>query len=147
MLIPYTVPCLFVDRVQKRNCYLTVSTLRFRKISGTLFVFCFSLNMIYLPFCRAWTWKCINHACLVAVYTLNTPRTQYSLCITTKNVTFTFHGVFCLSKHKSYLFPHLQTSIYVRRCLTWYFLGKYVITGVSFSFTCNCSSRTYFVAF
>ena len=46
----HTVPCSFVERVQKRYCYLSVSTLTSKNMSGTLFVFRFSLNMMFLPF-------------------------------------------------------------------------------------------------
>ena len=46
----YTALCLFVDRIQKRNYYFTVSTLTSKNVSRTLSVVCFSLNMLFLPF-------------------------------------------------------------------------------------------------
>ena len=77
MLNTYTVPGLVDDRVQKRNCFLSGSILTPKNISGTLFVVFLSLNMFFLAFCGILTWKCINHSYLVAVYSLNIPRTFY----------------------------------------------------------------------
>ena len=58
----YTVPCLFVDRVQKCNSCLSVRTLTCNNSSGTLFFVCFSVNMFFLPFSTILTWKSINHS-------------------------------------------------------------------------------------
>ena len=73
----YTVPCLLIYSVHKRHCYLCVSTLTSKHISGSLFVFCLSLNMFFLPFSGILTCKYINHTYPVAVYTLNTRSTPY----------------------------------------------------------------------
>ena len=73
----YTGPYLFVDLVQERNCYFSGSTLTSKNISGTLFVFCLSLNMFFLLFSDLLTLKWINHTYLVAVCSLNTERTLY----------------------------------------------------------------------
>ena len=77
MLNAYTVPFLFVERIQRRNCYLRVTTLTFKNISRTLLVVFLSLNMLFLPFSGILTWKCINNSYPVAVDTLNTPSTPY----------------------------------------------------------------------
>ena len=66
-----------VDRVEKRNCYLLVSTLTSKNISGILFVVSLSLNMFFLPFSGTLTWTYINHTYLLVVYTLNTTSTPY----------------------------------------------------------------------
>ena len=74
----YTAPWLFVDRVKKRNCYVSKSTLRTKNMSDNLCGVSFCLNLFFLPFSRILSWKCINDSYLVAVYTLNTPTTPYS---------------------------------------------------------------------
>ena len=61
----YNGPCLFVDRVQKRNCYLSVSTLTSKNIRGGLFVVFLSLNMFVLPFFGVLTLKFITGFYLV----------------------------------------------------------------------------------
>ena len=61
----YTVPCLFVERIQKRNCYLSASTLKSKNISGTLFLVCLSLHMFFIVFSALLTWKCINRSYVV----------------------------------------------------------------------------------
>ena len=128
MLNRYTVPCLFPGRVQKRNCYLSVSTLTSKDISSTLFILCFSLNVFVLPFSGILTWKSINHSYLVPVYTQIHQARVVSLFVAAKNVTFTFHPVLWPSKHQSYFVSDFETCKYVR----WYFLrslfaSKYVI--------------------
>ena len=42
----YTVPCLFVDRVQKRVCYLPVSSFISKTFTSNFFVICFSINVV-----------------------------------------------------------------------------------------------------
>ena len=49
-LIRYRVPSLFVDRVQKGNVYIFVTTLACKNINRNLFGFYFSLNMLFLSF-------------------------------------------------------------------------------------------------
>ena len=71
----YTLSCLFIDRVQKWNCYLSVSTFIFKNISCTLFVVCLCLNMFFLPFSGISTLKFINHSYILPVFTLNTRST------------------------------------------------------------------------
>ena len=44
-----TLSCFFVARSQRRDCQLSVITLTSKNISGTLFLVCLSLNMIFLP--------------------------------------------------------------------------------------------------
>ena len=61
----YTGTCLFVDRVQKRNCYLSVSTLTSKNIRGGLVVVFLSLNMFVLPFFGVLTLKFITGFYLV----------------------------------------------------------------------------------
>ena len=61
----YTVLCFFVDRVQKSSCYLCLSTLASKNISGTLFLVCVCLNLFFLSFCGVLTWKYINNSYLV----------------------------------------------------------------------------------
>ena len=77
MLNTYTVPGLVHDRVQKHNCFLCRSILTSKNVSGTWFVVFFSLNMFSLAFCGISSWKSFNHSYLLAVYSLNTPRTFY----------------------------------------------------------------------
>ena len=67
-----TVPCLFIYGMRKRHYYLSVSTLISKNISGTLFVVCLCLSMLFVPFSCILTCKYINHTYPVAVYTLNT---------------------------------------------------------------------------
>lgn len=51
MLNTYTVASVFVKELQNANSYLPVSTLTFKKINGTFFVDCLSLNIyIYISF-------------------------------------------------------------------------------------------------
>ena len=94
MLNTYTVPCFFIDVVEKFNCYLSVSILASKNISGILFVVCFSPSMFFLPFRCILSQKCINHTYLVAIYTLNTTSTPYFLFIIAKNLTFSFLMLF-----------------------------------------------------
>ena len=61
----YSLPCLFVNRGQKRNWHLSVISLTSKNITGTFFVVCFSI------------WKCINYSYVVGAYTLITPRKPY----------------------------------------------------------------------
>ena len=88
MLI-FTLPCLLVNRVQKRKCYVSEINLTSKSISATYFVICLSLHVFSTVF-RHLILKSMNHIYLLSVYTLNTPSTRISLFITTKNVTFFF---------------------------------------------------------
>ena len=69
MLNGYTVPGLFVDRTQKRTCYLCQNTYQ------RYLLCCFLVSKYVLP--AILTWKCINHTYLLALYTLSTPSTRY----------------------------------------------------------------------
>ena len=64
-------------RLQKPNYFFFVNNLTSKDINGTLWVFCLSLNMLFLTFSDILTSKFINHCYLVAVYTLNTPSATY----------------------------------------------------------------------
>ena len=75
MLNTYTLPSMFVDKVNWYNCYPSVSTLTFKNISRNLFVLCLSLNLFFLQFTGILTKKFINHTYLVAYYIRNTPST------------------------------------------------------------------------
>ena len=61
----YTGTCLFVDRVQKRNCYISVSTLTCKNIRGSFFLDLLSINMFFLPFFDVLTLKLISGFYLV----------------------------------------------------------------------------------
>ena len=138
---------MFNDSVHTQHCYLSLSTLTSKNISGTLFIVCLSLNMLFLPFSCILTSKCINHTYPVALYTLNTPSTPYCLFLTDKNVPFNFEHVLGPSKRRSYLCSYFQTSKYVRRYLVCcLFASKYVTSAVFCTLSCNCMSRTYLVA-
>ena len=81
-LTTYTVPCLFLEGVQKRNSYLSVSTFTSKNISRKFFVVCLSLNMFLLPLSVFLTRKCINHTYLVSSYSLNTISKPYFIFYT-----------------------------------------------------------------
>ena len=117
MLNIYTVPCLLVDRVQKRNCYLSIRTLTSKNISGNLILVCFPLNMFFLPFSAILTRKCINYTYFAAVYTQIQKVHLISFFISAKTMTFTLHPLLSPSKHQSYLSSNLETSKYVRQNL------------------------------
>ena len=95
MLNTYTVPWLFVARIQKRNCYLSVTTLTSKNITCAWFIVCFHLNMFFLPFSVILTWKCINHTYFVWRYTLNTPNTPYFF-VYNREKRLHFMLLFCL---------------------------------------------------
>lgn len=46
----YSPPCLFVERIQKPNCNISVRTLSFKKSSGTFFVVSFLLDVFFVAF-------------------------------------------------------------------------------------------------
>ena len=77
----YIVPSLFNDRVQNCNCYLSVSSLTCKNISGSLFVVYLSLNMFLLTFFGILRWKHINHTDVVTVLTLNPVSTHLFICL------------------------------------------------------------------
>ena len=52
----YTLPLLFVGRVQKDHCYLSVNTSTCKNISRTLFVVYLALIMFFVPFSNTLTW-------------------------------------------------------------------------------------------
>ena len=135
------MPCLFVDRVEKYNGYISVSTLTSKNISVTLVAVCLNLNIFFLPFSGLLTWKCIEYTYLVAVYTQNTA----SPFITAENVSFTFHADLWRSEDKLYLFfisKPLNRLPVLFCCL---FASKYIISAVLLSLTCNCITGTYLV--
>ena len=140
-LITYTVPCLFTYSFPKRHCYLWVSTLASKNISGTLFDLCLSLNAFFLPFSGILTGKYTKHTYHVAVSTLNTRSTSYCLFLTAENAPLIFHAVVYPSKHQPYLCSNFQTSKYV----VCFFVNTLFVlfSGI---LTCNCISRTYLVA-
>ena len=75
MLTTYTVPCFFVDKVEKCNSYVSVRTLTTKNITSTFIVVFFSPNMLFLSeygIVTSLTRKFMNHTYLVQVYTLNT---------------------------------------------------------------------------
>ena len=57
----YTVPSLFLDRLQKPNGYLSVTILTSKNIICILFVLFLSLNMWFPPLSDILTWKCVNN--------------------------------------------------------------------------------------
>ena len=72
----HTVPCSFVETVEKRFCYLSVRTLRSKNIHCSLFSsLLLSKYMLVLPLPGILIWKYIKEIYLVAVYTLNTRST------------------------------------------------------------------------
>ena len=147
MLNTYTVPCYFIYSVHKRYCYLCVSTLASKHISGSLFVFCLSLNMFFLPFSGILTCTYINHTYPAAVYTLNTRSTPYCSFLTAENVPLTFHAVVWLWKHARYFFSNLETSKYVKTALFVVLLVLNTLFLLLCSIlTCNCISRIDLVA-
>ena len=120
----YTLPCLFVNRVQKRKRYVSEISLTSKNISATYFVICLSLHMFSLPFWGIFILKSMNHIYLLSVYTLNTPNTRISLFITAKKVTFFFYAV-----------------------VWWLLPSKYVISDTFCNLTCNCISATCLLVF
>ena len=145
----YTLPCLFFGRVQKCNSYLCIKTLTYKNISGILLVVSLSLNMFYLSFSRALTWKYINYICLVSLYTLNTQSTP---CFFVYNYEKPNSDLSCyllafktsIESLFSYFQAYKYVSHYLVLCL---YAFKYVISAGFCSFPCNCISSTYFVAF
>ena len=106
---------LIIDRVQKCNCYLSVSTLRSQKISGILLVVFLSPSRFFGTVSAVLTWICINHSCLVAVYTLNKSGTPFFFVYKRLSTTFTFHAFVWPSKHQSNLFfPLISLKILSR---------------------------------
>ena len=78
-----------LTKSKKRSCYPSIKTLAFKNFSDRLFVVCFSLNMLFLPFSRILTCKSINNSYPVPVYTLNIQQPHLiSLLITFKSETF-----------------------------------------------------------
>ena len=100
-------------------------------LDGALFVVCLLVNTLFLLFCGIFTWNCISHTYLVAVYTLNTENTPCCLFIRTKNVPFIFDAMISTSKQQPDQFSFFETSKYVRRyfvcCL---FTSKYNICAI-----------------
>ena len=115
VLITYNVACLFIYSVQKRHCYLSVSNLASKNMSGTLFLVCLSLNTFFRPFSGILTCKYIKHISAPAVYTLITRSPPYCVFLTTENAPLTFHAVIWPSKREPYLCCNFQTSKYVRQ--------------------------------
>ena len=147
-IITCSVPFLFIYSVQKRHCYLSVRILASKKLTGTFFVVCLSLNTFFVPFSGVLTCKYIKHTYPVAVYILNTWSTPYCLFLTTKNALLTFHAVVSSSKHQPYLFSNLQISKYVRRYLVCSFsTWSQVLSTVCGILTYNGISCTNLVAF
>ena len=138
---------MFVYSVQKCHCYISISTLTSKNISGTLFVVCLFRNMFFLPFSGILTCKYINHTYPVAVYTLNTRSTPYCLFLTAKNVPLIFHAVVWPSKDQPYLFSNFKTSKNVSDSV---FAVCLLLNRLFLLFcgilTCNCISSTYLVA-
>ena len=98
---------------------------------GALFVVCFLLNVLFLLFCGILTGNCISCAYLLAVYTVNTPSTPYSLFLTAENVPLTFGFVFWLSENQAHLFSNFETSKYLTwRLVCCLFRSKYVISAL-----------------
>ena len=92
-----TVPCFFVDKVEKCNSYVSVRTLTTKNITSTFIVVCFSLNMLFLSeygIVTSLTRKFMNHTYLVEVYTLNTQRTPYFFLYNRWNFNCTFFLTF-----------------------------------------------------
>ena len=71
----YTLPSLFVDRVQKWSYYLSLRTSISKNTSGTLYVGCLFRNLLFILLLHILFSKCLNHSYLWSVYTINTPRT------------------------------------------------------------------------
>ena len=71
----YTLPSLFVDRVQKQSYYLSLRTSIGKNTSGTLFLGCLFRNLLLILFLHILFSKCLNHSYPWSVYTINTPRT------------------------------------------------------------------------
>ena len=140
--------CLFVDRVQKYNSYLFVSTLTSKNISGTLCVVCSTLNLLFLPFSGILSWKFINHTYPVAVFTLYTPRKPYffvynhqkhNIYLSWFPLTFkTFNCTFLVTSKRQYV---------KQKLICFLFSFKSVIFCSFCSLTCSCISGTYPVAF
>ena len=110
--------CLVIE-CKNAVCYLSVSTLASKNISGTLFVVCLSLNTFFLPFYCILASKTINKSYPAVVYTLNTSMTPYIF----ENEMFTVHPVVCFSKHQSYLYSFFDTSKYVMQYVLFCFLA------------------------
>ena len=72
---------MFVDWVQKRYCYLSVSTFTSKNINGILFFVWYTLNIFFLLFSGALSWKCVNHTFSVAVSTVDTTEHTLFLCL------------------------------------------------------------------
>ena len=139
---------LIIDRVQKCNCYLSVSTLRSQKISGILLVVFLSPSRFFGTVSAVLTWICINHSCLVAVYTLKKSGTPFFFVYKRLSPTFTFHAFVWPSKHQSNLFFSFNISKYIKPYLLWFFFGSnYVFSVVSFSLKSNCLSGTHLLLF
>ena len=98
-----------------------------------LFVVYFLMNTLVLLFCGILTCNCISCAYLVAVSTVNTPRTPYCLFLTVENVPFIFGAMIWTSQHKPYHFFIFQTSKYVRPDLVCCLFGSKCV--FSFDFT------------
>ena len=90
----YTLSCLFIDRVQKWNCYLSVSTL--------LYLVCCLLVSEYVLSTVFWHFNLEIHQSWLYPSSFHSKYTKHTLffsLMTAKNVTFTSHAVFWPSKH------------------------------------------------
>ena len=148
MLKTYNVPYLFLDGVEKCNCYLSVSIYHLR----TSEVFCLlfaspqvSLFYHFLAFSlrNAWTIP------ILLQFTLEIQEAHLtSLFGIAENVTFTFHNFLSPWIHQSYIFSYSKlVRRYVVCCL---FASKYVISAAFFKFQLelvqlqpSCSSLSF----
>ena len=104
-------------------------------LDGALFLVCFVLNTLFLLFYGFLICNWIGCASLVAVHTVNTPRTPYSLFLTAENFPLSFDFVLWLSKNHAHLFSNFETSKYLRwRLVCCLFRSKYVISALSWHF-------------
>ena len=92
-----------------------------------LVVLSFSLKKLFLPFSAILTWKSIDDTYIVAQI--------FSLFITGKSVTFTFHSFVCPSKNQLFFLSSFQTTKYLTIWLVCcLFSSKYVTSAVCCSF-------------
>ena len=149
MLNTYTVVSFFIDRVQICNCYLSLSTLASKKISGILLVVC--LFFIYVIPTLFQHFNLRNRRPYLSCCSLHCKYTKHMLflCfIAAINLTFTFHVFLWPSKYQWYSFFFFEISKYFTRYIVCCFFAFNKIISVVFcSLTCNCIRLAYLAGF
>ena len=116
------IPCLFAQSVRECHCYLSLSFSTSKSFSGTSFVVCFFLNVLFLLFCDNLTCKYVSRMHLVAVQPLNRPDTACWLVQKKpKALVVSFFQSCNLQKHKPNLSSCFKTSKYFSRTLLYEF--------------------------